>query len=406
MAGIKNEQAWNTLAVVMVSLMLVFVSTSPAFALGEGSRNLLLIGLMAGSPLLLLFFPAVNWRVELAVLILILLQLLLPALRHPDTMRISTFLFSCLFYVFFLVYTRVLGYDAFTLDHFAGVLKGLLYAYFIVLLIQQICVLGHFPIFNLGIGYDGIHDKWKLNSLMSESSHAARVTSLLMYVYVSVRKLQIPDYSLRNSFILDGGVWVAFLWPALTMMSSTAFLFMILVFLSFVDFQRDKLSLLVVIVAIIPVLFVVRQLPQFRRMERFARAVMTLDVQAIDQADNSAAQRVVPSLNALEVIGFSSADDWFGHGVDADAELVTPARGAIVITGGAFSVWINYGLLFQLIFWLFTFFIIHNRMNIGTWIIWLLYVFMYGVINSQIVWFAMIMMYTLKYLQHNEDPAL
>ena len=45
-------------------------------------------------------------------------------------------------------------------------------------------------------------------------------------------------------------------------------------------------------------------------------------------------------------------------------------------------------------------------MNIGTWIIWLLYVFMYGVINSQIVWFAMIMMYTLKYLQHNEDPAL
>jgi hypothetical protein len=92
--------------------------------------------------------------------------------------------------------------------------------------------------------------------------------------------------------------------------------------------------------------------------------------------------------------------------VDADAELVTPARGAIVITGGAFSVWINYGLLFQLIFWLFTFFIIHNRMNIGTWIIWLLYVFMYGVINSQIVWFAMIMMYTLKYLQHNEDPAL
>ena len=34
MAGIKNEQAWNTLAVVMVSLMLVFVSTSPAFALG------------------------------------------------------------------------------------------------------------------------------------------------------------------------------------------------------------------------------------------------------------------------------------------------------------------------------------------------------------------------------------
>ena len=170
---------------------------------------------MAGCPLLLLFFPAVNWRVELAVVILILLQLLLPALRHPDTMRISTFLFSCLFYVFFLVYTRVLGYGSFTLDHFAGVLKGLLYAYFIVLLIQQICVLGHFPIFNLGIGYDGIHDKWKLNSLMSESSHAARVTSLLMYVYVSVRKLQIPDYSLRNSFILDGGVWVAFLWPVI-----------------------------------------------------------------------------------------------------------------------------------------------------------------------------------------------
>ena len=406
MAGLRNEQAWNTLAIFMVSLMLVFVSISPAFALGEGSRNLLLIGLMAGCPVLLLFFPTANWRVELAVLLLMLLQFFLPAIRHPDTMRISTFLFSCLFYVFFVVYTRVLGSGAFTLDHFANVLKGLLYAYFVVLVIQQICVLGHFPIFNLGIGYDGIHDRWKLNSLMSESSHAARVTSLLMYVYVSVQRTRVPDYSLRNSFILDGSVWLAFLWPALTMMSATAFLFMALVFLSFVDFQRDRLSLLAVLVAAIPVFFVVRQLPQFRRMERFARAVMTLDVQAIDQADNSAAQRVVPTLNALEVIGFSSGDDWLGHGMDADSELVTAARGAIVVTGGAFSLWINYGLLLQLIFWFFTFFIIHNRMHLGTWIIWLLYVFMYGVINSQIVWFAIILMYTLKHLQHHEDPAL
>lgn len=397
---------WNTLAVVMAVLMLVFVSTSPAFALGEGSRNLLLIAMMMISPVFFLFFRQDNWKLELAVMLLMGLQFLLPIWRHPATMRYSTYLYSCLFYLYFVVYSRVLGHGAFTMEMFGNVLKGLLYAYFIVLFIQQICVLGHFPIFNLGIGYDGIHDKWKLNSLMSESSHAARVTSLLMYVYVSVRKLQIPDYSLRNSFILDGGVWVAFLWPALTMMSSTAFLFMILVFMSFVDFRRDNLSLLVVIVAVIPVLFVVRQLPQFRRMERFARAVMTLDVQAIDQADNSAAQRVVPSLNALEVIGFSSADDWFGHGVDADAELVTPARGAIVITGGAFSVWINYGLLFQLVFWLFTFFIIHSRMHLGTWIIWLLYVFMYGIINSQIVWFALIMMYTLKHFQRNEDPAL
>jgi len=402
----RNEMTWNTLAVVMAVLMLVFVSTSPAFALGEGSRNLLLIAMMMISPVFFLFFRQDNWKLELAVMLLMGLQFLLPIWRHPATMRYSTYLYSCLFYLYFVVYSRVLGHGAFTMEMFGNVLKGLLYAYFIVLFIQQICVLGHFPIFNLGIGYDGIHDKWKLNSLMSESSHAARVTSLLMYVYVSVRKLQIPDYSLRNSFILDGGVWVAFLWPALTMMSSTAFLFMILVFMSFVDFRRDNLSLLVVIVAVIPVLFVVRQLPQFRRMERFARAVMTLDVQAIDQADNSAAQRVVPSLNALEVIGFSSADDWFGHGVDADAELVTPARGAIVITGGAFSVWINYGLLFQLVFWLFTFFIIHSRMHLGTWIIWLLYVFMYGIINSQIVWFALIMMYTLKHFQRNEDPAL
>ena len=397
---------WNTLAVVMAVLMLVFVSTSPAFALGEGSRNLLLIAMMMISPVFFLFFRQDNWKLELAVMLLMGLQFLLPIWRHPATMRYSTYLYSCLFYLYFMVYSRVLGHGAFTMEMFGNVLKGLLYAYFIVLFIQQICVLGHFPVFNLGVDYDPVHSRWKLNSLMSEASHAARVTSLLMYVYVSVRKLQIPDYSLRNSFILDGGVWVAFLWPALTMMSSTAFLFMILVFMSFVDFRRDKLSVVVVIVAMIPVLFVVRQLPQFRRMERFARAVMTLDVQAIDQADNSAAQRVVPTLNAMEVIGFRSANDWLGHGMDADAELVTPARGAIVVTGGAFSVWINYGLLFQLLFWTFTFMVIHRRWNFGTWIIWLLYVFMYGIINSQIVWFAMMMMYTFKRLQRNEDPAL
>ena len=154
---------WNTLAVVMAVLMLVFVSTSPAFALGEGSRNLLLIAMMMISPVFFLFFRQDNWKLELAVMLLMGLQFLLPIWRHPATMRYSTYLYSCLFYLYFVVYSRVLGHGAFTMEMFGNVLKGLLYAYFIVLFIQQICVLGHFPIFNLGIGYDGIHDKWKLN---------------------------------------------------------------------------------------------------------------------------------------------------------------------------------------------------------------------------------------------------
>ena len=48
-------------AYLFLLLLVIALATSPAFALGQANRNLLLIGVMSISPMLIIFFNYVAW---------------------------------------------------------------------------------------------------------------------------------------------------------------------------------------------------------------------------------------------------------------------------------------------------------------------------------------------------------
>lgn len=385
---------WTINNKIIVTVLIILLAISPSFALGAGNRNLLLIGVMSVTPLFILRYPIIIPKIDIPLICLCAMLILFPLALHPETMRWSTILYSCMFCLFFMFFVRVFLYSNFTTNDFLKTLKGLIYAYCIVLIIQQICVLTGLPIFNIS-NYNPMYP-WKLNSLMSEPSHSARIIPLLMYIFVALKTSQNTNYTFTQSIKEDKLVWIAFMWPILTMGSATAFIFMWFVFLKFTQIKKIIPSLLIIGTILIGLSFLSDN-KSIKRVQKIVVATLTFDEEAIIKADHSASFRIVPTIQGAKEVGFSDFDDWFGHGVDADQKLIKPLPSVTKGSAGAFYLWINWGIIVAALFWWFTFKIIFDKNNIITSIfIWFLIPFITGVINSQYVWFVICIWYIYK----------
>lgn len=388
---------------IILLLLLILLAVSPAFALGEGNRNLLLIGIMGLSPFFLLFYPIIIPKIDIPLIGLCTMMCCFPAIFHPDTLRWNTILYSCMYCCFFMSFTRILYNSDFSIVDLKKILKGLIYAYCIVLLIQQFCVLTGLPIFNVS-NYNPA-TPWKLNSLMSEPSHSARVIPLLMFFYVDVRKNEELNYDLRKSLNEDRLVWIAFLWPMITMGSSTAFIFFLIVLSHFVSFRRYFIPSLVIVLLFLSA-FIFSENAAIKRARKTVLATITFNETAIIHADHSASFRIVPTIQGMHSINLVSVNDWFGHGVDADTRLIRPLPTVKRGNAGAFSVWFNFGFLAAVTYWLFSFFICYQRKKKSTILIWFLIIFLYGGFNTQIVWLALCLSLTYKYINQKDSLSL
>lgn len=301
-----------------VNIVIVSLAISPAFALGEGNRNLFLICLMMFSPFLLVKYPIIIPKVDLPLILLAVFMVAFPLVFHSETVRWSTLLYSCLFIVYFMAFTRGLYNSSYTLEKFAFILKYLLYAYCVVLIIQQFCVITGLPIFNKS-NYS-VLEPFKLNSLSAEPSHSARIIPILTYIYICCQKKILgkgKSISLKDSIEAEKWVWFSFFWTTLTMLSTTAFLFMFLVFAKFVSIKKIIPS--VSLIGVIVIFFVLNS--ENKTIKRFidvVQATATLNEQKIITTDHSASFRIVPSIQGAKAVGVFSLDDWVGHGVDAD----------------------------------------------------------------------------------------
>lgn len=385
----------------IINIMIILVAVSPAFALGEGNRNMLLIGAMCLSPYFFIRYPIIIPKVDIPLTLICFMMIAFPLIFHPETMRWSTVLYSCLFCLYFMAFARVLSVKEYSLLDFAQLLKGLIFAYCIVLIIQQFCVLFGLPIFNVS-NYTPL-EPYKLNSLMSEPSHSARIIPILMYFYILVKeRINGEMYVLKERFTEDRKVWLAFLWSVLTMGSATAFIFLlIIVFKVFPSFKKAN-TLLVIVVGILAVSVAVNENHNFDRAFRFSKAVLTLDEKQIIRADGNGAHRIVQSFRGARFVGLNDKDDWVGHGVDADSELI-PNWQSSYLPGGAgmFFLWVNYGFLACMLWWCFSFHVtlLKHEPLISTFI-WLLTIFIMGGLNNQIIWLVLAISYCYKILDN------
>ena len=385
----------------IVYVFIILLAISPAFALGEGNRNLLLISGMLISPIILLRYPNIIPRVDIPLIIISAMIIFFPSILHPETMRWSTILYSCLFFMFFMAFARILYHSSFNSYDFLHLLKGLIVAYCIVLIIQQFCVLTGLPIFNVA-SYNPL-EPWKLNSLAAEPSHTARILTLLMFMYIITYRHISGFIHIRDILSnIDKTVLFAYLYPTLTMGSGTAFLLLFILVFCFIP-QKRIANVVIVILFFIPILYILAQnIESANRSLKFVMLLLEFNEDKLIQEDLSAAIRIVPTIHGAKAVSIFTINGLFGHGVDADMGL-TPLP-SVDCGAGSLSIWYNFGFLVSILFWVYSFSICLMKEKLVTSIIfWMLLCFFYGGINNQIIWFTLSVFLTYKFIERKSD---
>lgn len=384
---------------IIVALFIIFLSVSPAFALGEGNRNLLLIGAMLITPIFILRYPIIIPSIDIPLISLCAMMIFFPLVLHPETMRWSTILYSCLFCLYFMSFVRVLYHSTFTGEDFLKLLRGLLFAYCIVLIIQQFCVLTGLPIFNVS-NYNPL-EPWKLNSLMAEPSHSARVLAFLMFMYIITYKRVTKIEDIREILLKEKKVFFSYLYSVLTMGSGTAFLLLFVLIMAFIPIKRIGRVILFCLLLSPMFYFAIDNIQSANRAINFVSSLLQFDEHKLIQEDLSAAIRIVPTIHGAKAVSVFTVDGLLGHGVDADGGL-TPLP-SVDCGAGSFSIWYNFGFLVALLFWVFTLYICFLKENTTISIIfWLLLCFFYGGFNNQLIWFTLSIMVAYKYTKNGD----
>lgn len=379
-------------------IIIISLGISPSFALGEGNRNLMLICIMSICPFLILKYKRFYWS-EVWLLLFMASIILFPLLNQSASMRWSTVMYSFMFGITFIAYVRLLHRNKFKVDSYHKLLMYLIYAYFIVLVVQQFCVLTGLPIFNIS-NYDP-RLPWKLNSLAAEPSHSARIVAFLMFCFISIKEIVMNrGYNFHLDIKKDKLVWLAFLWTMLTMGSGTAFIFIPIVLLKFI--RMKSLIPLFFILTIILLFVNMMGTGTFDRSFKVFVATLTFDVDTIIKADHSASLRIVPMMILLRMIDLSTVNGWFGYGIDYVSSFLwylIPGVPEGFSGGGMFQLLIEYGFLSFLLFLIFSISICFRKGDYLSLLFWFMLVFMYGV-NSQIVWLCIILLFTNKYYEN------
>ena len=106
----------------LVILIIVSLSVSPSFLLGEGDRNLFLISILFICPILLIFFGRIR-SLEISLIIFIFSIIFLPALYQPERLRVSSILYSLLFCSLILTYKSIIFQFNFKIENYLKTIK-------------------------------------------------------------------------------------------------------------------------------------------------------------------------------------------------------------------------------------------------------------------------------------------
>ena len=294
-------------------------------------------------------------------------------------------------------YIRVLNRANLSIESYISIIKMLIYAYFIVLLIQQFCVIFHLPIFNVS-NYTRLNP-WKLNSLSPEPSHSAVYNGVLMYCYLIIKESYLNRrYIIRYDFWNDRWLWLSFLWSMITMLSGTAIFYLSIILLKIFN-KKHLIYFFFSLIFLFPY-FLNTNFTPLKRTASVVKSTLTLDEGKIIEADLSAAFRIVPSIVGIKNMDLTNIDTWTGKGIDYmknDLKNQLPAVDKNTTSiSTAFTLGVDYGVVFLILWLLFSFCLCTNYKYPLTYVFWFWGILLNG-INTQLVWFIIIFLYTNKY---------
>lgn len=379
---------------LMVIFLIILLSVYPAFLMNNAKQNILFLGVMALSPLLIVVSQRVMPKFDIPLLCIYLLILALPMVFYPTSIRWSTLLYTGMFISFFLMYLRLLYSSEFTALQLKDVLKWLFYLYAITLVIQLGCFFLGLPILNR-INVDLTHGFPRINALGPEPAWTARIECLFMFIYCClVDHLKGYKVSISELFKEERWVCISFVFVLIACGSTTGLLFGGVLLCRFMNFR----SIIYMVMLLMTVFYIGDKLEinSFTRLGKFIPAVWVMDIESMVKADGSGASRIIPTIVAFKQITLSTLEGWIGHGVDADVGIYK--LGTIKTNGGAVSLWYNYGFIVQILYWAYLIWICHIKGEWTSLAICFLYVFGGITLNLQIMWFMLVMFCTYKYV--------
>jgi len=380
-----------------INLLFIALTITVASFIGDGGKNLFLIGVMALSPLYFVLHKIKRDKVALSFIAFVV-YISISSFFNLERFRADSFFYTVFFVVSFLTLRDRIVRGDFEINDLVKKIRRLIYAYFFVLLVQQFCVLTHLPVVNQIAFYD---NPWKLPSLALEPSHLPRFLFFLMYAYVSLRYILLDRSYNKNEIKKDRFVWLSYFWCMLTCGSTTALLFVGLIFL-----RGKKISVTKIVIAIVGILslFVVALLivdnSLINRTILFVQTLSTFSIDKIDAVDHSAAYRLSPFFAYLKSVDISNVHFWLGSGLDTGRTFCQrfmyvlsgdEAYDKSVNIGGMMAFIMDYGFLFVFFLGNAIYQTVKNCKDKLILIVWLLSSLVES-INMQMFWFSLVML--------------
>lgn len=306
-------------------------------------------------------------------------------------------LFTCAYCFYTAMLARMLRASEFNAAELMKLIRGIVYAFFIVLIVQQICVLFGMPVFCPAMVYQ---NPWKLNSLTAEPSHTSITLCFLMFSYMQTLIHDDTEATLIGSLRKDWKLWGAWMWTIFTTFNASAFVFAPVALLPFITRKNiyrycGAAIVVVAIVAIIPE----GTIGNLDRVKKFSTALITTDPELISESDPSIASRILPTLWGAEALTLDK-ELITGHGVDAsirDIEDIPNDGFEEKGSAGIFNMLYNYGLpaAFFLIYSIVVCVLVGHSW--ATWVTLIFAIFLSAEYNMQLLWLVMAYGMVYKY---------
>ena len=302
-----------TIYLVMMCVQLVAIE-------GYGVSNVKVV-LMALAPLLFIF--RVPYMTKATLWCGLYMAVVLFCAYQQDYVRFSTLGYLGMFLITYIVFYNLLyKKHAFSLMYFIRLLRIMILAYVICLVAQQAFVLvgiRNFPLLNL-VGQDWLlmnkYPVWNL-----EPSHVARVLGVLYYAYLKCCEIVEGErLSLARVFEKPHRwITIGFLYTMLTIGAGTAFVSLTMLAMYF--FKTKALWYVVPIFIGLYFTLPFMNITQLDRVVNVINATLTLDEEEVERVDGSAASRITPIFNTLNM-DLSKTESWLGNGTYSKSEMV------------------------------------------------------------------------------------
>lgn len=284
-----------------------------------GGTSMVKVVAMCLSPLVLLFSLryGVHRKVILCVGACLGWKITVGCLQNTP-FRMETLAYSIAFFLTYMMFYTLVYNDCFTLKKARTLLEALLWAYIIVLLIQQAYSLsggGLLPLINLN---DRIH-VLKCQSLSLEPSHSGRILGAVFYAllkiweYQSGKRISIGELWTKHRWLTTG-----FLYAMLSMQSATAIFVLLLLMLYF--FSWKYVLPIIMLFVLLPNIAEVIGSHELERVLNVMESSTSGDIDEVVEADGSAAYRVAPIIGMLNA-DYSDIHLWIGYGIDTSHRI-------------------------------------------------------------------------------------